>query len=36
MKKLIDAGLVEVERRHKWASYSAPTDALQELTAWLS
>ena len=22
MKKLVDAGLVEVERRHKWAYYS--------------
>jgi ArsR family transcriptional regulator len=36
MKKLIDAGLVEVERRHKWAYYSVSTDALQELAAWLS
>jgi ArsR family transcriptional regulator len=35
MKKLIDAGLVEVERRHKWAYYSVSTDALKELTAWL-
>jgi len=36
MKKLIDAGLVHVERRHKWAYYSVSTDALKELTAWLS
>jgi ArsR family transcriptional regulator len=36
MRKLIDAGLVEVERRHKWAYYSLPTDALKELTSWLS
>jgi ArsR family transcriptional regulator, arsenate/arsenite/antimonite-responsive transcriptional repressor len=36
MKKLVDAGLVRVERRHKWAYYSVSTDALKELTAWLS
>ena len=36
MKKLVDAGLVQVERRHKWAYYSVSTDALEELTAWLS
>jgi ArsR family transcriptional regulator len=36
MRKLTDAGLVLVERRHKWAYYSVPADALQELTAWLS
>jgi ArsR family transcriptional regulator len=36
MKKLIDAGLVEVERRHKWAYYSVSRDALRELTGWLS
>jgi ArsR family transcriptional regulator len=36
MKKLTDAGLVSVERRHKWAYYSISTDALKELTAWLS
>jgi ArsR family transcriptional regulator len=36
MKKLIDAGLVEVERRHKWAYYSVSPDAFKELTAWLS
>lgn len=36
MKKLADAGLVKVERRHKWAYYSVPTDAFEELTAWLT
>jgi ArsR family transcriptional regulator len=36
MKKLIDAGLVGVERRHKWAYYSAAPQALEGLTAWLS
>jgi ArsR family transcriptional regulator len=36
MRKLVDAGLVDVERRHKWAYYSVSTDALKELTSWLS
>lgn len=36
VKKLVDAGLVTVERRHRWAYYSVPADALQELTTWLS
>jgi ArsR family transcriptional regulator, arsenate/arsenite/antimonite-responsive transcriptional repressor len=36
IKKLVDAGLVAVERRHKWAYYSITPDALKELTAWLS
>jgi len=36
LSKLVDAGLVEVERRHRWAYYSVPPDALEELTAWLS
>jgi ArsR family transcriptional regulator len=36
MKKLVDAGLVDVERRHKWAYYSVSSDAFQELTSWLS
>src|SRR5262245_24886731 len=35
IKKLTDAGLVTVERRHKWAFYSLVPDAFQELTAWL-
>jgi ArsR family transcriptional regulator len=34
--KLVKAGLVDVERRHKWAYYSVPADALKELTSWLS
>jgi ArsR family transcriptional regulator, arsenate/arsenite/antimonite-responsive transcriptional repressor len=36
MKKLVDAGLVSVERRHKWAYYSFAADALKELNAWLA
>jgi ArsR family transcriptional regulator len=36
MKRLVDAGLIEVERRHRWAYYSVSPDTLQELTAWLS
>jgi ArsR family transcriptional regulator len=36
IKKLTDAGLVTVERRHKWAYYSPAPDAFKELTAWLS
>lgn len=36
MRKLVDAGLVTVERRHRWAYYSLATDALEELTAWLT
>ncbi|HZU59426.1 MAG TPA: metalloregulator ArsR/SmtB family transcription factor [Solirubrobacteraceae bacterium] len=36
MRKLMDAGLVNVERRHKWAYYTANVNALKELTTWLS
>ena len=36
MRKLVEAGLVDVERRHKWAYYSVPADAAQELSTWLS
>ena len=36
MRKLVEAGLVSVERRHKWAYYSTRPDALKELNAWLS
>ena len=36
MRKLVDAGLVAVERRHKWAYYTESTDAAKELTTWLS
>ena len=36
MNKLVAAGLVDVERRHRWAFYSIRPDALKELSAWLS
>jgi ArsR family transcriptional regulator len=36
MKKLVDAGLVTVERRHRWAFYSLVPDTLEELSAWLT
>jgi ArsR family transcriptional regulator len=36
MRKLVESGLVAVERRHRWAYYSIPTGALEELTTWLS
>jgi len=36
IRKLVAAGLVEVERRHRWAYYSVSPDAFEELTAWLS
>jgi ArsR family transcriptional regulator len=36
MRKLVDAGVVSVERWHRWAYYSVPADALKELAAWLS
>jgi ArsR family transcriptional regulator len=36
ISKLVTAGLVEVERRHKWAYYSVSSTAAQELTAWLT
>ena len=36
MRKLADAGLVTVERRHKWAYYSVAPHAAKELTTWLS
>ncbi len=36
MRKLVNAGLVEVERRHKWAYYTVNADALKELSSWLS
>lgn len=35
MNKLVAVGLVEVQRRHRWAYYSVSNDALKELTAWL-
>ena len=36
VRKLVDAELVDVERRHRWAYYSAAPLALQELTSWLT
>jgi ArsR family transcriptional regulator, arsenate/arsenite/antimonite-responsive transcriptional repressor len=36
VNKLVDAGLVSVERRHRWAYYSVRPDAIKELTTWLS
>jgi ArsR family transcriptional regulator len=36
INKLVDAGLVTVERRHRWAYYSIAPDAFEELAAWLS
>jgi ArsR family transcriptional regulator, arsenate/arsenite/antimonite-responsive transcriptional repressor len=36
MRKLTDAGLVAVERRHRWAYYSISPAGLKELTTWLS
>jgi ArsR family transcriptional regulator len=36
LRKLVDAGLVEVERRHKWAYYSTSADAGKELSTWLT
>ena len=34
--KLVDAGVVRVERRHRWAYYSLENDPMRELIAWLS
>jgi ArsR family transcriptional regulator, arsenate/arsenite/antimonite-responsive transcriptional repressor len=36
VNKLVDAGLVTVERRHKWAYYSVSAEGINELTAGLS
>ena len=36
LKKLADAGVVEVQRRGKWAYYSIHPNALKELATWLS
>ena len=33
--KLVTAGLVDVERRHRWAYYSVSDDVIRELTSWL-
>ena len=36
MRKLVESGLLAVERRHKWAYYTASADAAKELTSWLN
>jgi ArsR family transcriptional regulator, arsenate/arsenite/antimonite-responsive transcriptional repressor len=36
LKTLRQAGIVDSERRGLWAYYYVRTDALEELTAWLS
>ena len=36
LKKLRDAGFIDVERRGKWAYYSIDPRALEALDAWLS
>ena len=36
LRKLVDAGLIEVERRHKWAYYSTSPNAAKELSTWLT
>src|SRR4051812_32077920 len=36
LKKLRDAGIVDSERRGLWAYYYVTSDALEELSAWLS
>jgi len=36
VRKLADAGLITVERRHRWAYYSVRPEALEELTTWLT
>src|SRR4051794_36583813 len=35
LRKLVDAGLVTVDRRHKWAYYAVAPDAAEELLRWL-
>jgi ArsR family transcriptional regulator len=34
--KLVAAGLVAVERRHRWSYYSVSPDTMKELSSWLS
>jgi ArsR family transcriptional regulator len=36
VKKLVEAELITVERRHRWAYYSPAEGATKELIAWLS
>lgn len=35
MRKLVESGLVTVERRHKWAYYTASPERAEELRSWL-
>jgi len=35
LKKLVDGGFVEVERRGKWAYYSINDEAMDVLRSWL-
>ena len=36
LRKLVEADLVVVERRHKWAYYSIAPNATEELSSWLT
>ena len=36
LRKLVDAGLIDVERRHRWAYYSICAGGSAELAAWLT
>jgi ArsR family transcriptional regulator, arsenate/arsenite/antimonite-responsive transcriptional repressor len=36
LAKLVSAGLVEVERRHRWAYYSAAEPGLREVATWMT
>lgn len=36
IRKLVDAGLLAVERRHRWAFYSPAEEPLEELISWLN
>ncbi len=36
LKRLVDADLVQVERRQKWAYYSLTPEAEETMTAWLT
>jgi ArsR family transcriptional regulator len=36
LRKLVEADLVVVERRHKWAYYSIVPNATEELSSWLT
>lgn len=35
VRTLVSAGLVSVERRHRWAWYSVPADVSEEVDRWL-